>query len=134
MTKIYAGFWIRFFAGILDLALLAPFAITLFYLGKNPQMAGAAHFMSYTISIAYVAYFLSGKKQATFGKRLMGIYVARSDGSKLTTSRAISRAASSILTSLTLGLGFIVVVFNKEKISLHDFLCDTRVFYGKRNG
>lgn len=133
MTKIYAGFWIRFFAGILDLTILAPFAIALFYLGKNPEMRNATHLMSYAISIAYVAYFLSGKTQATFGKRLMGLYVARSNGSKLTKSRAVSRAASSILTSLTLGLGFIIVIFTKEKISLHDFLCDTRVFYGKKN-
>ena len=151
--KIYAGFWIRLFAGILDLAILAlPIFILIFLTGssqydffrlqnetQNTLEISAtstnylANFIGYFVSIVYVTYCLSSSGQATIGKKLMGIYVARSDGAKLTKSRAMARAAASMLTTATLGLGFLIVVFTAEKISLHDFICDTRVFYRQKN-
>jgi len=153
MQKIYAGFWIRLFANILDLAILIIPIFILVYLtgstqyifstfsneGQNLVGASAtttnyfANFIGYGVSIAYITYFLSSANQATIGKKLMGIYVARSDGSKLTKSRAMARAAASLLTTATLGLGFLIVIFTTEKISLHDFICDTRVLYGQKN-
>lgn len=152
MNKHYAGFWVRFFAGFLDLLFITPFILLLIYFtgsstyqfvsisnsienfsqARIASSNSVADIVTYLVSIIYIAYFLSGKKQATIGKILMGIYVARSDGSKLTTLRATARALASLLTAATLGLGFIAVIFTKEKISLHDFLCDTRVFHGKK--
>lgn len=152
MNKIYAGFWIRLFAGILDLAFLAPILLLAAYFlsdssyeiiknGENFKSyafgaSGDLHaidLVAYAISIAYIAYFLSGKNQATIGKKLLGIYVGNPDGSKLSKARATARAFASIITSATLGIGFVVVIFTKEKIALHDFLCSTRVFYGKKS-
>ena len=153
MEKMYAGFWVRLFAGLLDLVFLTPVIAILVYTSgiSNYQAFGIgdsqqsfsqiiasthndfADLIGYAVSIFYVTYFLSGKTQATFGKRLMGIYVAKSDGTRLTKSRAMARSGSALLTSATLGLGFFIVIFSKEKISLHDFICDTRVFHGRKN-
>jgi uncharacterized RDD family membrane protein YckC len=149
--KIYAGFWVRLFAGFLDLIFLAvPIALISFLIGDNSYEVikvgdnfssfsfdsyGNLHLIDlliYIVSIIYIAYFLASNQQATIGKRLMGIYVGNPDGSKLCKARATARACASIVTSLTLGLGFIAVIFNKEKISLHDFMCHTRVFHGKK--
>jgi len=150
--KLYAGFWVRLFAGLLDCLFLMPLVLAFIYLTGNPHfesvkvednmhsfeyLSASAYnsfgsYIPYILSILYVTYFLAGKKQATWGKRIMGIYVGNIDGSKLSASKAIARAASSILTSITLGLGFIIVIFTKEKISLHDFICKTRVFFGKK--
>lgn len=149
--KIYAGFWIRFFAGILDVAFLAPIvAVSAYFLGNGSYeiikigdsfksysfgASGDLHtidLICYVVSIAYIGYFLSQNKQATIGKRILGIYVGNLDGSKLTKTRATARAFASMITSATLGLGFVVVIFTKEKIALHDFLCNTRVFFGKK--
>lgn len=149
--KIYAGFWVRFFAGVLDVVFLLPPVLLIAYLvsdssyeiikiGENFQSysfdaEGNLHtvdLVMYAVSIIYIAYFLSDKKQATIGKRLLGIYVGNIDGSKLSKSRAIMRAFASMITSATLGIGFLSVIFTKEKIALHDFLCNTRVFHGKK--
>ena len=150
--KIYAGFWIRSFAGILDFIFLMPLVLIAVYFSGistydifnfSNQNQSFSHFsaassnsyiniINYAVGIAYVAYFLSGKKQATIGKILLGIYVEKSDGSKVGVIGAIGRGLAAVLTSMTLGLGFIIVIFTKEKISLHDFICDTRVVYGKK--
>ncbi len=150
--KNYAGFWIRIFAGILDIAfLIPPFVILAFCFGNNEFQSANIHnnshqfsafsastsgqfldFLSYVLTIAYVGYFLTSKKQATIGKRLLGIYVGNCDGSKLTITKSFFRAIASLLTSATLGMGFLPVIFTKEKTALHDLICKTRVFYGKK--
>ena len=151
--KHYAGFWVRLFAGILDIAFLAPVFIILVYLlapadykmmkidqpsFHYSEFAASTHssivdYIGYALSIAYVTYFLSRKGQATIGKKILGIYVGNPDGSQLTVGRSSARALASILTSMTLGLGFIMLVFTKEKTALHDLICKTRVFHGKKS-
>ena len=153
VEKFYAGFWVRLFAGMLDCFFLLPICLILLYVFGNGEfeslkienssqsfeyLGASAHssfnnLITYGVGIAYAAYFLSSKKQATFGKRIMGIYVGNRDGSQLSKAKAVARAAAAILTATTLGLGFLIVIFTKEKISLHDFLCSTRVFHGKKN-
>jgi uncharacterized RDD family membrane protein YckC len=149
--KFYAGFWVRLFAGLLDILFLLPPVFLIGYflsdssyeiinIGENFKSysagtSGDLHMIDlvcYAISIIYITYFLASNKQATIGKRMMGIYVGNLDGSKLSRARAIFRAAASMITSATLGIGFIIVIFTKEKIALHDFLCNTRVFHGKK--
>lgn len=151
--KYYAGFWVRFFAGVLDVAfLIPPFVILVWCFGVRDfqsvnihsnsssfaylSASAQGHFfnlLSYILSIAYIGYFLASKKQATIGKRLLGIYVGNPDGSRLSTGKSFSRAVASLLTSATLGLGFLPVIFTKEKTALHDLICNTRVFHGKKN-
>ncbi len=149
--KFYAGFWVRFFAGFLDtIFLLLPIAICSLLLSDSSYETinigenwyshtltttgdlRLVDLVGYAISIAYISYFLAGNKQATIGKRMLGIYVGNRDGSKLSKSKAATRAFASMITAATLGLGFIIVIFTKEKIALHDFLCGTRVFFGKK--
>lgn len=147
----YAGFWIRFYAGTLDLLFLALFLISLVYifgldeyyrqtitalLNGLPPMASPdktlATFLEYGISITYVSYFVASSKQATIGKRFTQIYVGNRDGSQLNPIKSFARSVASILTSFTLGIGFIIVIFSKERVTLHDFICNTRVFHGKK--
>lgn len=151
--KNFAGFWVRFFAGLLDMAFLAPILFLLVYLSGDSQyesvkIADDWHSYSYfqssvvggifsdllgrVLSVIYLVYFLTGKNQATIGKRLMGIYVGNPDGSKLSFGKAFARALASILTAATLGIGFLLVIFTKEKTALHDLICQTRVFHGKK--
>lgn len=151
--KYYAGFWVRLFAGLLDLVILLPvFLFSFFFFGvdnvelikTSSDFGNQSYFSAFGsgnyvelifdfISILYVAFFVAGKKQATLGKRMMGIYVANPDGSKLSGKKSLARALASFLTAATLGLGFLLVVFTKEKTALHDLICNTRVFHGKKN-
>ena len=148
--KFYAGFWVRFFAGLLDIFFLLLLGALIAYFlrdGTYETISAGENWYSYSfsasgnlrlvdlvgyaLSVAYITYFLASNKQATIGKRIMGIYVGNLDGSKLSKSCAAARAFASMITSVTLGLGFVIVIFTKEKIALHDFLCNTRVFHGK---
>lgn len=153
MEKHYAGFWVRFFAGLLDIAFLTPPLMILIYLSgagdvqtvrvENSFESYSAFsasvknnytdIISYALSVVYIGYFLSSKKQATLGKSVLGIYVGNPDGSKLSFFKALARAAASIITSVSLGIGFLLVIFTKEKTALHDLICNTRVFHGKKH-
>lgn len=134
----YAGFWIRILAGLLDLLFLTPIVMILFYvldidMGQlyDPDLKEKSPMVDvvvYTVSIVYLTYFLAKKGQATPGKSLLKLYVGNCNGSRLSASKSFLRALASMLTSATLGLGFLSVAFTKQKVSLHDWLCNTRVF------
>lgn len=148
----FAGFWVRLFAGFLDFVCMLPVVCVLIYFfgisdyqliqlsndSHNYQsffasaQGNTADLISYGVSIVYLTYFISKRSQATLGKRMMGVYVGNPDGSRLTFRKSLLRALASLLTSATLGLGFLIVAFTKEKTALHDLLCRTRVFYGKK--
>ncbi len=148
----YAGFWVRFVAGSIDiLFMIPPLVIFIILVGINPHelitifsnlenytrftnspIGNLTNWMSYVFGICYVVYFTTRKQQATIGKRIMKIHVANPDGSKLKPLKALFRALGAIITAATLGLGFIPVIFTKQRVSFHDFLCNTRVFYNKK--
>jgi uncharacterized RDD family membrane protein YckC len=151
IDKIYAGFWVRFAAALLDMLITAPVIWAAFYiigfdftnmptmeevfLGVQPEETPenrVADFVSWIISITYSVYFITSRYQATPGKRIMNIYIATKDGQKLSVNRCFARFFASILSGLLLGIGFLMIAFTKEKTALHDLICNTRVFYGKK--
>jgi len=151
---IYAGFWIRVLATLIDMIVTAPFFIAIIYLlGQNDYTLikidddfysqletinvstsnRISDIISWVIAIGYSVFFISSKKQATIGKRICEIYVATKDGNKLSKLRALARFFASVLSFVTLGIGFIIIAFTHEKTALHDLICKTRVFRGKVN-
>ena len=143
MGRRYAGFWIRFVAVLLDsiifgiplyIILHLLFPQTTIELGGQtlPMEAGASQFIKIIAGVAYTAYFQSGKWQATIGKRIVGIYVIRSTGERISFMRAVGRYFAQILSMIILCIGYIMAGFTKEKTALHDLIADTRVVYGKR--
>ncbi len=149
--QTYAGFWVRLSASLLDMLITAPMMWAALHIvgfdysqlptmeqmlaGVEPEETTAkklVDFISWVISIAYSVYFISSKQQATPGKRIMNIYVATKDGQKLSINRCFARFFASILSGLLLGAGFMMIAFTKEKTALHDLICNTRVFYGKK--
>ena len=147
----YAGFFVRLFATVIDMIITAPIIWALFHiigldLGEMPTLdqilsgqqipetpsLRIADFISWTISISYSVYFLTSKYQATPGKRILNIYVATIKGEKLLVNKCFARFFASILSGLLLGVGFLMIAFTKEKTALHDIICGTRVFDGKK--
>jgi uncharacterized RDD family membrane protein YckC len=82
--------------------------------------------VSWALSIAYTTYFL-GAHSATPGKMACGLRVVRPDGERISYARACGRFFAEILSSITLGIGYIIAAFDDEKRALHDRICDTRV-------
>ena len=131
---VYAGFWIRFGAKIIDGIILSAIGFVLGLVGALITSHAVVNTifqntLSFAFSIAYGTYFL-GKYRATPGKMACGLKVVRSDGEQISYARACGRSFAEILSSIILCIGYIIAAFDEEKRALHDRICDTRVIKG----
>jgi uncharacterized RDD family membrane protein YckC len=92
------------------------------------SLIGVSFLVQLGLSLAYDVYFLT-TKGATPGKMALGLKVTRADGGPISAGLAVGRYFAKILSSLTLCIGFIIAGFDREKRSLHDHICGTRVVY-----
>lgn len=134
----YAGFWIRFGAIVIDGFILWIFTMILFIpLGiimptSNDNPFVALSFMplimllQYAIPAVYDIWFV-GKYGATPGKMACKLKIVVADGGRVSYSRALGRHFAKWLSSIILGIGFIMAVFDDERRTLHDRICETRV-------
>lgn len=123
---VYAGFWIRVAAKLIDGLIL--FALQMILAMVFRQMATL---LGYPIAIAYTTYFL-GRFGQTPGKMACGLRVIRADGQPVSYLRAFGRYFAEILSGIIFCIGYVMVAFDEEKRALHDRICDTRVI--KING
>lgn len=129
----YAGFWVRFAAVLVDgLVLAIPSGIINAIFGKS--LGG---FLGYVLMWAYAIYMLN-TRQATLGKMAVGLKVTTTDGGKPTVGKlALREIIGKILDIITLGIGYLMIVFTGKKQGLHDKIADTVVVYDptrKRRG
>ena len=75
---------------------------------------------------AYYIYML-GKYGWTFGKKFLGLKVVKNDNTSINFKIALYRFFSTALSTLTLFVGFIMVLFNKKGFALHDKIAGTLV-------
>ena len=127
------GFWLRLVAFIVDsiiatsiaFALLAPFVDGVFSQTWDEEF-GVADVVDIVVDVAYFG-TLVAIWQATLGKRLFGLYVVRSNGSRVGFGRAVARYFAYYLSGIILLIGFIMIGVRKDKRGLHDLICDTVV-------
>ncbi len=147
----YAGFWIRAAAAIIDgiilwvvqIVVTTPFTLILSgMMGDINQMEDQNFenlglfmglqffliFLQFGIAIAYETWFV-GKYAATPGKMACKIKVIKSDGEKVGYGLAFGRYFGKLVSSIILGIGFIMAGFDGQKRALHDHMCNTRVVY-----
>ena len=139
---VYAGFFARMTAYILDMIIVG--AVHLFV--RAPLMGISSYLdfnilFSYTIldiilyavSILYFVFF-TYTEGSTPGKKVMNLKVVNADGGKLTLFQVLYRETiGRFLSGAILGLGYLMIVFDKRKRSIHDMLSDTRVIYSRIN-
>jgi uncharacterized RDD family membrane protein YckC/RNA polymerase subunit RPABC4/transcription elongation factor Spt4 len=129
-----AGFWIRLVAYLIDVVIL--FAVQILLIGVLPGMSPAEYFdaegpiwtwIDTLFLFVGALYDIIGWTvwSTTPGKRAVGLYVLRPDGSKLGLGRAFARWLAYIPSALILGIGFLMIGFRHDKRGLHDLLCDT---------
>jgi uncharacterized RDD family membrane protein YckC len=82
--------------------------------------------LSFVISAAYDIWFV-GRFGATPGKMACKIQIVTDDGGKVPYSRALGRYFAKWISSMILGIGFLMAAFDDEKRTLHDRICETRV-------
>ena len=139
---VYAGFWLRFLAVIID-AILIEFVIipVSFMVGVVVGVAGAGGDRAVVQAIAgvlgglsglliywlYFALFESSAKQSTLGKRLLNLYVTDLAGNRISFARATGRHFSKLISSATLLIGYMMAGFTEKKQALHDMIAGTLV-------
>ncbi|MFQ6030683.1 MAG: RDD family protein [Dehalococcoidia bacterium] len=130
------GFWARVVALIIDrivqiilfvIILQVFFDQSLVQYADSPDLDGS-HLVEFLLIVSYFTISI-GLWSTTIGKRIFGLYVVRTDGSKVSPARALARSLAYFLSVFSLGIGFLIVAFRQDKRGLHDLLCDTVVIH-----
>jgi uncharacterized RDD family membrane protein YckC len=128
---VFAGFWIRVGAKIIDGIIITVVGFVLIFLVnfliRNAIAGGILQNLIYFALIIFYATYFLGKYGATPGKMACGLKVVRPDGEKMSYARACGRFFAEFLSTLILYIGYILVAFDEERRALHDRICDTRV-------
>ncbi len=70
---------------------------------------------------------VSGK---TLGMAIFGIQVVTKEGGSISPGQAVLRTIGLGLTLLTLGIGFLGIVYQRDRRALNDYVAGTSVVYG----
>jgi len=129
---MYAGFWNRLAAALLDfLILLVPaFAVPVvvaLITGPKSRASLAADGSVLVLCWLYFAVMESSPRRSTFGKSAFGICVADVNGNRIGFFRASGRLFAKILSLLPLGIGFLLAGVTPRKQALHDMIAGTVV-------
>lgn len=155
MHPIFAGFWLRFVAYIIDWVIIyalqsfifVPFfgllgisfaskardfenmsdAEAMGVIGTMAAVSTAAIFLSSVIAIFYWTLMESSKYQATVGKLALGLKVTDMDGNSLDFVKALVRNFCKIFSGVIMGIGYIMAGFTEKKQGLHDIIANTLV-------
>jgi uncharacterized RDD family membrane protein YckC len=133
----YAGFWRRLAAYMIDyiVAVIAAYAVAvvgalLIGLPGGERFEGSALTIAAIWIIAsdlivpwlYWTLMESSGRQATLGKRVLGIMVTDIEGRKVTFARGTARYWAKLLSFLILLIGFVLAGFTPRKQALHDIV------------
>jgi uncharacterized RDD family membrane protein YckC len=130
-NQTYAGFADRFIALIID-SFIAPILITVvlalisFLIGETVRhWMSLHHGFPIIYSAGWFLYFAlqeSSARQATFGKRAMGIRVVDLDGRRISFGRAALRTLLKIVSGMCLLFGYLMAAFTKKNQAFHDLM------------
>lgn len=129
---MYAGFWKRLAAAILDLLiLLVPMIVigivVALVTGPKSKATAAADLSTLVVLWLYFAIMESSSKQATLGKIAFGMRVVDLDGDRVSFLRASARFFAKILSALSLAVGFLMAMVTRRKQALHDIVASSLV-------
>jgi uncharacterized RDD family membrane protein YckC len=146
----YAGFWARVGAWLLDqLVIGIPYNVltAVFVSYKQPSLTsttdasgkvtmhwngdwgtfGLLILAGVIVAWLYTSLLLSSPRQATVGKMALGLVVTDEAGQRISFARASGRYFAGTLNSLTLGIGYLMVIWTGRKQALHDKIAGTLV-------
>ncbi len=138
---VYAGFWRRFFAMIIDGLVFTPLLLIvvltsgLLGIAMQPRvdlegLAGA--FVGIGVLIFMCLLFVgnwlyhtameSSHHQATLGKKALGIIVTDMNGNRISFARANGRFFGKWVSGMIMNIGYLMAAFTEKKQALHDIL------------
>ena len=117
--QIYAGFWQRILAGIIDLIILIVIEVILIFI---PVIGWV---LSLFVTWLYFAIQHSSTKQATFGMRALDIKITNEDNKKIGFWRATGNFYLTVISGLIIFIGFLMIAFTSRKQGLHNLISRT---------
>ncbi|MGA7828139.1 MAG: RDD family protein [Geobacteraceae bacterium] len=138
---LYAGFWRRVVAYLVDRFLLGfvnLFLCVFFFFLSGMEWSNdnlqtlylTSAVFGFLLKWLYFTLLESSLLQATLGKALICIKVTDEQGCRISLLRANGRYWAKILSTLTLGFGYLMAGFTRRKQALHDFVAGTLVVRG----
>ena len=150
---LYAGFWWRFLAHIIDNILISfaagififpimgIFGLSMFsmmesgmdiednpvFWGSLISMYSAIFFLTLVLNWLYFAIMESSKSMGTVGKLLLKIKVTDYDYQRVSFGRATGRFFGKYVSSFILLIGYIMAAFTERKQALHDLMASCYV-------
>lgn len=136
----YAGFWMRFWAYLVDLIIIGSIVrmlvkpiFRLLDIPLNSALYEIEAFAPITIVSAVIFYsyfvFMTKFLGQTIGKMIFGLKVIPLKGEKLTWGTILFREWIGRFISATTWIGYLVVAFLPQKQGIHDLFSDTTVIY-----
>jgi uncharacterized RDD family membrane protein YckC len=128
-----AGFWIRLLATILDAIIISlPITLISYFITGNWNENLYTNIINFLYALIVPVIWYG----YTIGKKITGIRIAKVNGEKVGIGTMVLRLiVSALVYVITIGIGMIVsvfmVIFRKDKRSLHDFIAGTYVTYEK---
>ena len=126
----YGGFWIRFLAFLADSAIVFVLSAALLVgvgMALGPNDLTLAVIAVWVLGFLYWPILHASRLRATFGKALLGLYVTRFDGRRISILRALWREITKIFSSAVFMLGYVIAAFMPRKQALHDLMAATYV-------
>lgn len=140
---VYAGFWKRFSASVIDAVVIVFFTVPILYLinniAINSYFGGSNYADSFMMSYyawsfylliirwAYYAGMECSPFKGTIGKIAVGIYVTDAAGNNITFGQATGRFFGKMISGLILYIGFMMAGFTDKKQALHDMMSNCLV-------
>ncbi len=141
---VYAGFWVRVGATIIDTLLIVMLTIPLlvaiygwdyFAVDKTGFIARPADFILSWVAPAIAVIVFWTYKQATPGKMVLSLRIVdATTGNPPSTGQCVGRYLAYFVSIIPLGLGLIWVAFDKRKQGWHDKLAGTVVIRARQRG
>lgn len=140
----YAGFWERFAAALIDGIIIGVIGAIVdsitgsgsIYTGRSAgnfsvnyvtYYGSAGGLINLAIGWLYEAIMISGTSQATLGKMALGIKVTDLEGRRISFLNATGRHFAKILSAIILLIGYLMMLWDDHKQTLHDKLAGTLV-------
>ncbi len=150
---MYAGFWLRFVAYIIDDLILglAGFILSLPFIGGIvfsgfriaeaednlesivPGIAGifgsifGIILVTFSAGWLYYALMESSKNQGTLGKMALSLKVTDMEGNMISFGRASGRYFGKIISGMIMMIGYILAGLTEKKQALHDIMASCLV-------
>ena len=116
---VFAGFWYRLIAGVIDTVIVA---VITFILALVPVIGWI---FGIFVSWLYYAILQSSKKQSTFGMRAVDMKISDENYKKISFWRATGNYFVFPLSIMIVFIGLLMIAFTERKQGLHNFISRT---------